>query len=181
MMKILLVLVVLLEGVSMAPDHPLNTCFDNTQPGFPLKEGLLNNPENLDKIKDKFTFDPNKRKLCIRLNYTITCTDEEECDNATTHFNCSTEYSFANIWLSFDSTTWAGHFLFAYARVNFEVMGLNLGGACDLSPEATLYLSINVSSLCGVGGETYINDCLRILTVQVSTIHQANNFRLRST
>ena len=88
------------------------------------------------------------------------------------HFNCSTQYSFTNIWLAFNSTPLAGRILFEYAALNYEVLGLTWVGACDLSPEATLYLSINVSSLlllCGVDGETYINESLRILTTQVSS------------
>ena len=169
----LLLLLVLLEGVSIAFVSPVNSNADiQTQLDQLLKEGLLDDAENLEKMKDKFTFDPNERKLCISLNYTITCTDEEECDNATTHFNCSTEYSFTNIWLSFNSTaTLAGEILFWYAALSYEVLGLNWAGACDLSPEATLYLSINVSSLlllCSVDGETYINESLRKLTMQVS-------------
>ena len=137
-----------------------------------LKTGLLNDPENLEKMREKFTLGPNEKRLCVHLNYTITCTDVEECGNATTPFNCSTEYSFTNIWLSFNSTPLAGRILFEYAALNFEVLGLNWAGACDLSPEVTLYLSINVTSLqllCGVDGETYINDSLRSLTKQVSS------------
>ena len=169
-MLMLLAVLALLEGVSMAPmmleevTMIGETALDSEMELYEiLKEGLLNDTENLEKMREKFTLGPNEKRLCVRLNYTITCTDEEECDITNTHFNCST---FSNIWLSFNSSTWTGQILLEYAALNYEVLGLNWGEACDLSPEATLYLSINVSSLCDV--DDVINDSLRILTTKVS-------------
>lgn len=79
-----------------------------------LKEGLLNNTNDVEILKDKF----NQQLLCISLTYAITCTDEKECENATTIFNCSTGYTSALVWLSFDPTTMAGKFLLANVRLN---------------------------------------------------------------
>lgn len=135
-----------------------------------LKEGLLNNDtaqENLGAIKEGFNF--RKQKLCIRLNYTITCTEEEECDTTSSTINCSTGYSSAHIWLSFDPDTLSGKFLLHYAMLNYTILGLHWGEACDLRPAATINLRITVPSLalCGVK-EEYINESLKRLTKQVS-------------
>ena len=136
-----------------------------------LKEGLLNNTNNIDKIKTAFEVKSGQVKICVPLNYTIFCT-EEECGD----FNCSSGYSYSSrsIWTNFDTSTLAGAFLFDFASLDWTVFGFEWAGACDLSIENTPVLNISVSSLavlCGVDNwEEYISASLQQLTQQVSGI-----------
>ena len=174
----------LLEGVSMAPVMLKEATMigetaitSETELYEILKKGLLNDPENLQKMGEKFTFSPNEQKLCIHVNYTIICTgdQEERCDNSTSYFNCSalTPLSINSTWLSFDSSTLTGGLLIWYAYLDLEMLGLNWGGACDLSPEATLYLSINVPSLLFLcdANEMVLLSAIESLTEQVSVYY----------
>ena len=135
-----------------------------------LKDALLNDTENVEKINDRFN---QTQILCVGVRYIITCTEEEICDNETSTLNCSTGYNSERVWLSFDPNTTSGRYLFRYAVLNWEVLGLTWQGACDLSEEAYLTLNIHVRSLtpllCGVDAEKYINSSLRELTEQVRT------------
>ena len=132
-----------------------------------LKEGLLNNTNNIDKIKTAFEVKSGQVKICVPLKYTIFCA-EEECGD----FNCSSGYSYTSIWTSFDASprTLAGGFLFDFALLNWTVFGFEWAGACDLSIENTPVLNISVSSLavlCSVDNwEEYISASLQQLTQQ---------------
>ena len=130
-----------------------------------LKEGLLNNTNNIDKIKTAFEVKSGQVKICVPLNYTIFCA-KEECGD------CSSGYSYSSIWTNFDTSTLAGGFLFDFASLNWTVFGFEWAGACDLRIENTPVLNISVSSLavlCGVDNwEEYISASLQHLTQQVS-------------
>ena len=156
---------VMLEEATMVGETAMNL---ETELYETLKEGLLNDTENLEKMREKFTFGPNERKLCIPVHYMIICTDdqEERCDNSV---DCSTlnPLSINTTWLSFNSSTLAGEVLHHYARLNLEVLGLSWAGACDVSPKATLYLNINISLLCNVSLNN-MRSAIKNLTKQVS-------------
>ena len=137
-----------------------------------LKDAMLSDTDNVKKIADRFNLTQYEQILCIGVKYVITCTG---CDIETSTFNCSSGYNFKQIWLSFDPNTTSGSYLLQYAVLNWEVLGLDWQGACNLSEEAYLTLNINVSStiarfLCGVNAETYINSSLKELTAQVSVM-----------
>ena len=188
MLLLLLVLALLGEGVHMAPltddrdtaEH--ETYFegsganDNIQEQLDqlLKDALLNDTDNTNKIDDRFNLTQYEQILCIGVKYDITCPEEESCDNETFTLNCSTGYNNKRVWLSFDPNTTSGTYLLFNAAQNWEVLGLSWQGACDLSEEAYLTLNINVSStitplLCGLDAESYISSSLKELTEQVSS------------
>ena len=169
----LLLLALQSEGVYMAPiageTDPM-TCKDPIQCELDqiLEEALLNDTENLVKIKNAFAEIPEVVKVCLPFNYTIFCEDDG-CENKTT-FNCSNGYSASFIWTSFDPYDLTGSLLLVMANFNWTVFGFDWGGACDLRSSNTPVLNINVSSLqllCGVNWEKYIKRSLRSLTNKV--------------
>ena len=129
-----------------------------------LKQALLNNTENINKIRAAFKMDTEVRKLCVRLTYNITWMDqEEEYENTT----CTAESNTSTfIWTSFNPTTFLGKFLLQYAALNWEVFGFEWLGACDLSTANTLVLNISVSALYSKN-HTILYEPLKRLTMQV--------------
>ena len=179
MLLLLLVLALLGEGVHMAPLPANETAEDDgdndaiqDQLDQLLKDAMLNDAENVKKIADRFNLTHYEQILCISVRYTLTCTEEEECDNATSKLDCSNGHMSERIWLSFDPDTTSGKYLLHYAVQNWEVLGLDWQGACDLSDEAYLRLHINVQSLtpllCGVDLVKYVSTSLNKITEQVS-------------
>lgn len=164
-MKLLLVLLVVLcsEGVLTAPVmeekesegsgcSALHSCDDNTffnetlSTQEDLKDALVNNSENLEKIKFAFTLKPDEVKLCITVNYTITCTDKTRCQ-----VDCENNCYIQFIWTSFDTFSLSGSFLYYFAGfhvtfMGFEIPGFEWGEACDLNKNI-LNLSIEAPSL----------------------------------
>lgn len=48
-----------------------------TQEDF--KNALVKNSGNLEKIKTAFTLEPDEVKLCVSVDYTVSCTDKTHC------------------------------------------------------------------------------------------------------
>ena len=128
--------------------------------------------ENMKKIEDKFNLTQYEQILCVGVMYILTCTEEEKCDNETSKPDCANGHISQRIWLSFDPDTTSGVYLLHYAVHNWEVLGLDWQGACNLSDEAYLRLHINVLSLtpllCGVDPVKYVSTSLNKITEQVS-------------
>ena len=101
-----------------------------------LKSALVNNTENDDRIKAAFTLQPDEVKLCVRVEYIITCSDKTNCVVA--DWDCTNNCSAAFVWTSFDPHSLSGSLLFHYASNEFELFGFEWGGACDLSLQNTL-------------------------------------------
>ena len=135
-----------------------------------LEQGLLNNTENVAKIKQAFDVKPGTLKLCARLSYEINCTDQEECEGL--GFNCSTGNPHLFVWTSFDTTTLTGRFLFDYAMLGIDVFGFEWADACNTS---YMNLSISVPSLmllCEVeNSQSYITSSLHTLTEKVTKLN----------
>ncbi len=134
-----------------------------------LEQGLLDNAENLDKIKRAFDWDPDTVKICVNINYEINCTNQEECAGC---FNCYASNPHTFIWTSFDPTTLAGALLLEYGSVSYDIFGFEWAGACDLSNESTVSLLVSATSLsllCDVeDGQMYITKSFSKLTIKVS-------------
>ena len=170
----LLLVVLLSVGVHMAPVMEGGGCEATTGGSDPiqdeldaiLKEALLNNTENLDKIKMAFGETSGDIKVCGLLNYTILC-EATECEDVV---NCSSRYNSTVRWTSVDPYIPAGAFLYHFAAFGWKVFGFEWGDACDLSAASAPVLSITVPSLellCDVDGAKYIINSLSSLTEQV--------------
>lgn len=113
------------------------TDFDKT-----LKNALLNNTNNLERMKAAFTMQPDMVKLCTNVKYTITCMNKTDCKVA--DINCTNNCSFKFVWTSFDPFSLAGKFLFHFGSQQFQIFGFKWGGEC---PESALKLHISIPSL----------------------------------
>ena len=88
-----------------------------------LEEGLLNNTQNLETIRAAFEVEPGAVKICVPLTYNITCTDQEDCVNETTSFNCTNGCTTRFTWTNLDVKYLSGYILFAYASDNLVLNG----------------------------------------------------------
>lgn len=137
-----------------------------------LLKALLNDTANIKAIQQRFP--PGDVRICVRFTYIITCPGNE-CQNTTASFNCSADYNSTYTWsrTSFNPFIFEGQFLYFYASQNYEVFGLDWGGACDLSDAKTPILKLNTdlldTTLCGVDkAKEYIEESLKWLTKMVS-------------
>ncbi len=128
-----IVCMVLSVGAVMTPSATESSDDDDTLQTM-LNEGLLNNTQNLEKIRAAFEVEPGAVKICVPLTYNITCTDQEDCDNEATSFNCTNGYTTTFIWTKYNTNSISGSFLFFYASGNFDVLGFEWSGACDVLP-----------------------------------------------
>ncbi len=148
MISTFLLLVLLCVGAHTAPTRELGEvdppADDDPTLSKILEEGLLNNTQNLETIRAAFKVEPGAVKICVPLTYSINCTDQEDCDNETTSFNCTNGYTTTFTWTNFDVTSFSGKFLFAYASENLEVFGFEWAGACDVSVTNTLTLNTSL-------------------------------------
>ncbi len=151
MISTFLLLVLLCVGAHTAPTRELGEvdppADDDPTLSQILEEGLLNNTQNLEKIIAAFEVKPGAVKICVPLTYTLTHTDQEDCDNETTSFNCTNGCTTRFTWTNFDANYFSGYFLFTYASENLEVFGFEWAGACDISVNNTLTLTITIPSL----------------------------------
>ena len=96
---------------------------------------LLNNSENVRKIESAFATKPGAVKICVSTTYNITLPDQDHL----------TEY---NIWTNFNiAGSLSGKFLFFYASSNWNILGTEWNGACDLKSSNNPVLDIDISSL----------------------------------
>ena len=179
-MKLLVVLLMFLlsDGVLMAPVRDLESHRRNSNDDDSIQEDvddtlweslILQNDDTLKKVRTIFTLQPSEVKLCIRINYSLKCSDQK-CQ--ITNVDCSDGYNLTLIWTSLDPSSLSGSFLLEYASLNWEFFGFEWGRACDITTESTKLLTIEVSSLqmlCPVDdGSKYVNESLKTLTKKVS-------------
>jgi hypothetical protein len=182
--RVLFFLVLLTDGVHMAP--MIGTEIDPIQGEVDqiLEEALLNNSQNLAKMEAVFAYSTEYIKVCAPFKYTIFCEDQECTSVTTAKFRCTDGYNTTTyIWTSFNPHHLAGDILLTTASFNWTVFGFEWGGACDLGESNTPVLNITVSSLavlCDVDAEKYINQSLRRLTEKVGCLHNCpcNNWSL---
>ena len=139
-----------LEGSGCSTLHSCNVSFNETLfTQEDLKTALMNNSENLERIRSAFTLELDEVNLCISVNYIISCTDQSLCQLAElncTENNCSIWFA----WTSFDTHSLSGSFLFYFAGLHasllLQIPGFDWGGACDMTHN-TLQLDIETPSL----------------------------------
>lgn len=145
--QVLLLLALLSETVHMAPVLVVEEEKVDTDPASEqceldqlLTVLLLNDTENLDKIKKAFSTTPSgEAKVCGQLNY------QEECEDAV---DCSTGNSFVVTWTTLHTSTWSKELFLWIASFHWEIFGFEWGGTgCDLTTGNAPVLNINVSSL----------------------------------
>lgn len=125
-----------------------------------IEQDLLNNTDNLDRIKKAFNFDLNTVKVCIAVKYTSNCTCDEwtlNCDNSTRTI----------IWTSFNPSRPSGKLLILYGSLNLNVFGFEWEDACNIRTDG-VWLSIAVPSLCDMDDDD-INTVLGKLTEKVKS------------
>ncbi len=172
MISVFLLLVLLCVGAHTAPtrelgevDPPVDDDPTLEELSQILEEGLLNNTQNLETIRAAFEVEPGAVKICVLLTYYIFPTDQEDCVNETTSYNCTNGCTTTFIWTNFDATSLSGKFLFAYASENLKVFGFEWAGACDVS--VTNNLNLTIPSLLCTPDDTLIK-MLSNLTQKVS-------------
>lgn len=151
-----------------------------------LKEGLLNNSENVQKIDMIFGEQPFF-KICVQLSYFIINCTEKEC-------NCSdngTMSTYNITWASVDTATFSGRVLFWFAYINWDVFGFEWGNICNTSSTTYFNITALLPMLDKQNEEKNITTSLKKLTLQVQIIsiipyctytlqadHQTHNFIL---
>ena len=104
-----------------------------------IKQGFLENTENLDKINASFTLQPGEVKLCARLSYIVRCTDDEYCPKPV---YCSYYgYNHTLVWTSINPSSLSGSFLLEFSELNWEFLGFN-GRGLVISAQKAPFLSI---------------------------------------
>ena len=138
-----------------------------------IKQGFLENTENLDKINASFTLQPGEVKLCVRLSYIVRCKDNSSCLYC--HFPDS---YYKLVWTSMNPSSLSGSFLLEFARLNWEFFGFQWQKACDISTESTITMNITAPTLKMICGSRkyengrYLFQSLKTLTEQVgATLH----------
>ena len=154
---VLILLVLLIVGVSTAPVRELESQRSNSHDDQEvykiLKEGLLNDTSNLEKITTAFKVKPGQVKICISFMYHL-CNDQD-------YYNTNI------IWTNFNAYSLSGRFLFYFAFQNVSIFGFEWAGACDL--DSDIHLNIKTSSSYFYEDQ-YINDSLIKLTQQVRVV-----------
>ena len=160
---VLLVIVLLSEGAHTAPIPECEALGDRSGSGEDyiqdeveevLREGLLNNTENLKQMQSVFGSDD--MKLCGQIQYCLQCE----------------EHSLTVLWTAFDPSTLAGQFIFELSLLHWEVFGFEWDDACDLTSQNALILNITVSSLNE--NDTVTAETMIKLTEEVSSLHLTN-------
>jgi hypothetical protein len=84
-----------------------------------LREGLLNNSKNVQKINSTF----HSSKLCVNIAYHIFNCTEQECN--------STRYDIT--WTGVDTNSFSGNILYWFANINWDIIGFEWADTCDQS------------------------------------------------
>lgn len=142
-----------------------------------LSEGLLNNTENVAKIQAAFETEPGAVKICVAMNYNITCSDSLDQDWCN-----GSDYLSEYIWTNFNiySPLLSGYFLFFYASLNWDIFGFEWKGACDLKKQSNPFLEVDIGflpiSLSNENVTEYLERSLIKLTQQVSLSLSCGSF-----
>ena len=96
-----------------------------------LNNATFNSTDNFYTIKRAFQPQPGSHKICIPINFHITC-DSAECDDTHPENNCSPEFNASVLWTEFDTGDIAGKLMLYFASSDFNVLGFDWAGACDV-------------------------------------------------
>ena len=132
-------------------------------------EHALNTSQNLLALQKRFLQGgDNPIVQCVPVNYTLTCDNQEPCQNGTS-INCTSGYSATFLWTSFDTKTAQGSLLFSWAAAGIRVPGFDWAKLCKISDEDTVSLSLDIANdtlHC-----TSKNTLTDVLTVIMKTVY----------
>ena len=125
-----LLLVLLSEGVCMAPVRMKGDTVCVKDLDHILKETLLKSITNLDIIKRDFNISSDAVKVCGKITYHIIC-----------DYNCCSSTDHNITWATIDPTTLSGRLLYEFALFNWTVPWFEWEGACDMKTSLLLNLT----------------------------------------
>lgn len=149
-----------------------------------LNNAIFNSTDNFYTIKKTFQVQPGIHKICIPIDFNISCANQSECSDVEVEKNCTSGFYKSVLWTEFDTTDIAGRLMLYFASSNLNVFGFDWAGACenpiDVQEQSNIStpiinLVVSASFLCSnTSIESEIHDALIYLTTLVRTIHNNN-------